>query len=70
MAWFDPSPAEMSLIEQIETAYYDTCIQERDRRKLLHGLWMRLEAMHGDQVLRLVSPEGQVIFSPLAKREE
>ncbi len=69
MAWFDPSPAEMSLIEQIETAYYDTFIQERERRNLLTKLWSELECRHGDQVLRLVSPEGQVIYSPLAKQQ-
>lgn len=69
MAWFDPSLAEMSLIEQIETAYYDTSIQERERHKLLTRLWSELECRHGDQVLRLVSPEGQVIYSPLAKQQ-
>lgn len=69
MAWFDPSPAEMSLIEQIETAYYDTSILERERRKLLTSLWSELECRHGDQVLRLVSPEGKVIYSPLAKQQ-
>lgn len=68
MAWFDPSIAEMSVIEQIETAYYDTGIQERDRKRLLNNLWAKLESMHGDQVLRLVSPEGQILFSPLAKQ--
>ena len=64
MAWFDPSPAQISLIEQIETAYYDTCIQERERRQRLEALWTRLETMHGDRVLHLMSPEGHVIRSP------
>ncbi|HEX2908948.1 MAG TPA: hypothetical protein VHO69_18895 [Phototrophicaceae bacterium] len=65
MAWFDPSLAEMSLIEQIETAYYDTEIHEEWRRRLLKKLWAQLENMHGDRVLHLVSPEGDVIRSPL-----
>lgn len=65
MPWFDPSPAEMSVIEQIETAYDDPTLRADQRRGLLLALWAQLEAVHGERVKRLVSPEGRIIPSPL-----
>ena len=67
MARFDPSPAEISVIEQIETAFNDDSLAESSRFKLLKKLWVQLERVHGSRVLMLQSPEGQVIQSPVAQ---
>ena len=67
MARFDPSPAEISVIEQIETAFNDDTLVEDSRFKLLKKLWVQLERVHGSRVLMLQSPEGQVIQSPVAQ---
>lgn len=64
MAWFSPSPAEISAIEQIETVYHDTSLHEDRRDKMIKRLWAELEKAHGSRVLSLVSPEGMVIQSP------
>lgn len=65
MARFEPEPIEISAIEQIETAYNDDSLEPGERRKLLKRLWLRLERVHGSKVLRLLSPEGEEILSPL-----
>jgi hypothetical protein len=64
MAWFSPTPAEISAIEQIETVYHDDSLQGDRREKLIRRLWADLEKAHGSRVLSLVSPEGMVIQSP------
>jgi len=64
MAWFSPTPMEISAIEQVETAFTDTSLYENDRRKLIKKLWSELEKAHGARVLSLVSPEGIVMQSP------
>jgi hypothetical protein len=67
VARFDPSPAEISVIEQIETAFNDDSLVESRRAHLLKKLWVQLERVHGSRVLMLQSPEGQVIQSPVAQ---
>lgn len=64
MAWFTPTPMEISAIEQIETAFHDDSLTENQRQGLLEQLWVRLERAHGSKVLSLVSPEGAVIERP------
>jgi hypothetical protein len=64
VAWFSPTPAEISAIEQIETVYHDTNLHDDRREKLIRSLWAQLEKAHGSRVLSLVSPEGMVIQSP------
>jgi len=64
VAWFSPTPMEISAIEQIETAYQDSSLYEEHREKLIKKLWNDLEKAHGSRVLSLVSPEGIVIQSP------
>jgi hypothetical protein len=64
MAWFSPTPLEISAIEQIETAFDDPTLHEIEREDLLRRLWVRLERAHGGKVLSLVSPEGIVIERP------
>lgn len=64
MAWFSPTPMEISAIEQIETAFQDSSLYEKHREKLIKKLWANLEKAHGSRVLSLVSPEGIVIPSP------
>ena len=61
MAWFSPTPAEISAIEQIETALHDSSLQGDRREKLIRHLWEVLEKAHGSRVISLVSPEGMVI---------
>ena len=67
MARFDPSPIEISAIEQIETVFNDTTLEQARREKLMQQLWSQLERVHGSRVLMLQSPEGQVIQSPFAQ---
>jgi len=67
VARFDPTPAEISAIEQIETAFNDDTLADERRYKLLKRLWAQLERVHGSRVLMLQSPEGQVIQSPFAQ---
>lgn len=64
MAWFTPTPMEISAIEQIETAFHDDTLTENQRQGLIEDLWVRLERAHGSKVLSLVSPEGAVIERP------
>ena len=64
MAWFTPTPMEISAIEQIETAFHDSSLTENQRQGLIEKLWVRLERAHGSKVLSLVSPEGAVIERP------
>ena len=64
MAWFTPTPMEISAIEQIETAFHDDSLTENQRQGLIEKLWVRLENAHGSKVLSLVSPEGAVIERP------
>ncbi|MBP7118659.1 hypothetical protein KBA63_01105 [Candidatus Woesebacteria bacterium] len=64
MAWFTPTPLEISCIEQIETAVNDDSLTENQRQGLIEQLWIRLERAHGCKVLSLVSPEGAVIERP------
>lgn len=64
MAWFTPTPLEISAIEQIETAFHDETLTENQRQGLIEQLWVRLERAHGSKVLSLVSPEGAVIERP------
>ena len=67
MARFDPSPIEISAIEQIETVFNDTTLEQARREKLMQKFWSQLERVHGSRVLMLQSPEGQVIQSPFAQ---
>jgi hypothetical protein len=67
MAWFCPTTAEISCIEQIETVVLDTTLTESERRDLMERLWNRLETLHGSRVLTLVSPEGTVLQSPFER---
>lgn len=64
MAWFTPTPMEISAIEQIETAFHDDDLTENQRQGLIEQLWVRLERAHGSKVLSLVSPEGAIIERP------
>jgi hypothetical protein len=64
MAWFTPTPMEISAIEQIETAFHDDNLRDDQRQGLIEQLWVRLERAHGSKVLSLVSPEGAVIERP------
>jgi len=64
VAWFSPTPMEISAIEQIETAYQDSSLYDEQRERLIKKLWANLEKAHGSRVLSLVSPEGIVIQSP------
>jgi hypothetical protein len=64
MAWFTPTPMEISAIEQIETAFHDDSLTENQRQGLIEQLWVRLERAHGSKVLSIVSPEGAVIERP------
>jgi hypothetical protein len=64
VAWFSPTPMEISAIEQIETAIQDVSLYEEQRESLMKKLWANLEKAHGSRVLSLVSPEGIVIQSP------
>lgn len=64
MAWFTPTPSEISAIEQIETAFHDECLADDQRQRLIARLWDRLERAHGSKVLSLVSPEGAIIERP------
>lgn len=64
MAWFTPTPMEISAIEQIETAFHDDSLTENQRQGLIEELWIRLERAHGSKVLSIVSPEGAVIERP------
>ena len=64
MAWFTPTPMEISAIEQIETSFHDDSLTENQRQGLIEQLWVRLERAHGSKVLSLVSPEGAVIERP------
>lgn len=65
MAWFTPTPLEISAIEQIETAYVDATLTDDERQELMAQMWVKLERAHGSRVLSLVSPEGDVIERPL-----
>ncbi len=65
MAWFTPTPIEISCIEQIETAFFDDTLTENQKQRLLEDQWLRLERAHGCKVLSLVSPEGAIIERPL-----
>ena len=67
MARFDPTPIEISAIEQIETVFNDDIMEQEQRSKLMRKLWAQLEKVHGSRVLMLQSPEGQVIQSPFAQ---
>jgi len=67
VARFDPSPIEISAIEQIETVFNDTTLEQARREKLMQKFWSQLERVHGSRVLMLQSPEGQVIQSPFAQ---
>jgi hypothetical protein len=67
VARFDPSPIEISAIEQIETVFNDVTLEQARREKLMQKLWSHLERVHGSRVLMLQSPEGQVIQSPFAQ---
>ncbi|HUN08451.1 MAG TPA: hypothetical protein PLQ56_17730 [Aggregatilineales bacterium] len=67
MAWFCPTTAEISCIEQIETVVLDTTLTENERQELMTELWTRLENLHGSRVLTLVSPEGTVLQSPFER---
>lgn len=64
MAWFTPTPLEISAIEQIETAFHDATLHEEDREYLIRKFWAKLEQAHGSKVLSLVSPEGAIIERP------
>ncbi|MBL8117826.1 MAG: hypothetical protein J0L63_05810 [Anaerolineae bacterium] len=64
MAWFTPTPSEISAIEQIETAFHDDSLTDDQRQRLIERLWIRLEYAHGSKVLSLVSPEGAIIERP------
>jgi hypothetical protein len=64
MAWYRPTPLELSAIEQIETAFSDDDLNDDLRNGLLCELWVVLERAHGSRVLSLVSPEGAVIERP------
>lgn len=64
MAWFTPTPMEISAIEQIETAFHDDTLTENQRQGLIEQLWVRLERAHRSKVLSLISPEGAVIERP------
>lgn len=64
MAWFSPTPMEISAIEQIETAFHDSGLNDSHRESLIRKFWAELEKAHGSRVLSLVSPEGTIIQSP------
>ncbi len=64
MAQFTPTPMELSAIEQIETAYHDSTLNEVQRQSLIEGMWVVLERAHGGLVLSIISPEGTVIERP------
>jgi hypothetical protein len=64
MAWYRPTPLELSAIEQIETAFGDDGLLDDERDDLLILEWGRLEQAHGSRVLSIVSPEGDVIERP------
>lgn len=64
MAWFNPTPREISALEQIETAMQDSELDTPRREQLLKRLWANLEDAHGSRILSVVSPEGNVIQSP------
>jgi hypothetical protein len=68
MAWFNPTLAEISAIEQIEAVMLDDTLNESQRQKRVEKLWVLLEEKHGSRVLNLVSPEGTVIRSPFVNR--
>ncbi len=63
MALFIPTPLELSMIEQIETAFSEK------RQELFEELWARLEQIHGGIVLNIVSPEGDVIKNPFRTKK-
>lgn len=65
MAYFTPTPSEISAIEQIETAHLDPTLSARKRQDLMEGLWVRLEHAHGAKILSVTSPEGEIIQRPL-----
>ena len=67
MARFEPTPIEISAIEQIETVFNDDTIGQDYRAKLMQKLWARLEQVHGSRVLMLQSPEGEIIQSPFGQ---
>jgi hypothetical protein len=67
VARFDPTPIEISAIEQIETVFNDSTMEEDRRIRLMQKLWAQLERVHGSRVLMLQSPEGQVIQSPFVR---
>lgn len=64
MAWFNPTPREISALEQIETALEDSELDDPRRQQLLRRLWANLEEAHGSRILSVVSPEGNIIQSP------
>jgi len=65
MAWFNATPLELSIVEQIETAFSDETIDDAYRAGLMIQLWYELERAHGSRVLSLVSPEGAIIERPV-----
>ena len=67
MAYFTPTPLEISAIEQIETAHMDPTLSTGKREELMVKLWTRLEAAHGAKILSVTSPEGEIIQRPAIK---
>ncbi len=67
--WFEPTPLEISAIEQIETAFNDDSLTENQRQDLIQELWIRLERAHGSEVLSFVTPEGAIIERPFGANE-
>ena len=41
MAWFTPTPMEISSMEQIETAFHDDELSENQRQGFIEQLWVR-----------------------------
>ena len=64
MGQFNPTIAELSAIEQIETAFHDPFLDDDERQGRIAELWRVLERAHGNRVLSIISPEGAVIARP------
>ena len=64
MVYYEPRPAEISVIEQIETAETDPTLTEVARERLMSKLWQKMERIHGNRIASITSPSEHIIYRP------
>lgn len=64
MVYYEPKPAEISVIEQIETVETDPTLTETARSRLMCKLWRKMERIHGNKIESITSPDDHIIYRP------